>query len=165
MPQPIVQATKRSLLPTLTSLAVAGCGAGTAPADEPERSPAGPQRSEPVALPEPVAGCKPAPAEAAAQPLEVVEVGGVEASMVGLYAVVLDENGDQAGVAAVDRLTDDTVGVTLPMHPSGDPDGGAITIRLTNGETACPDFALTVDPLPAAEGSFTAAVDGLRVSI
>lgn len=48
----------------------------------------------------------------------------------------------------------------VPLHPTGDPEGGAVELELGDGIRACPALAFTIQPLPAAPADYVETVQG-----
>ncbi len=97
-----------------------------------------------------------------ARPMTLLEIGTLPPSFEPpLFAHALWEGGGTSEVAMsfVHRSDDGSVTMVVPYHPSGDLDGGNVTLRVGADLDACPAIDFEIDPLPEAPGELTATVD------
>ncbi|MFU8805252.1 MAG: hypothetical protein ACNA8W_15675 [Bradymonadaceae bacterium] len=105
-----------------------------------------------------------------AQPGHEVLIEGFPEEFDGLFAEIRTEGGpDGASIAPVRRRQDDDERVTFhlytPLHPIEHIQGGAVTVRLTDGEGGCPAMALLIEPLPSGptvDGEFERSLNALE---
>ncbi|MDX1493964.1 MAG: hypothetical protein R3253_07905, partial [Longimicrobiales bacterium] len=78
----------------------------------------------------------------------IVEARSVSDSLTSYGVVEVDEQGNAE--------------VVVPIHPSGAPEGGDVTLTVSDGIRACAPFPFTIDPLPPAPGELAAVADALQ---
>lgn len=98
--------------------------------------------------------------EAAAMPGEVVAVTGLPGALGEPSIRVLAEQGSDTLAAPlfVHDLTATGFSFTVPMHPTGDLEGGTVRLEVGDGAARCPDLAFTINPLPDADPGLIATV-------
>ena len=100
-----------------------------------------------------------APAATAGIPLDIVSIGGVPSSFDRpLLARMSWDAGPRVSFGLLEE-EGGQVSVMVPLHPNGSPDGGDVTVRISDETRTCPPFTLTILPLPAAPGELAATVD------
>lgn len=104
------------------------------------------------------------PAAAGGIPMAALALGALPTQLEApLYARVTGTGGDQYALGFVDRATDGTASMRMPLDPSGSLNGGAVTVRIAGGVYACATpVALQLGALPAAPGETAAVVDLLE---
>ncbi len=101
-----------------------------------------------------------------ASPLDLIAAGSVPGDLESpLFAYVTADGSDDATVSVVDRLSDGSVSLVAPYHPSGSMDGGDVSIRFAGGTHACPAVTFTVESLPSAPGELGAVADLLQQAV
>ncbi len=88
-----------------------------------------------------------------ALPLNRVEVYGLPNSFAEhLAGEVAFEGGDVQTLTFVDRLADGGIVLHAPIHPTGDPAGGAVSVRILDSEgRGCPSMNFTIEPLSTGQ--------------
>ncbi|TVR29023.1 MAG: hypothetical protein EA390_10490 [Balneolaceae bacterium] len=88
-----------------------------------------------------------------ALPLSRVEVFGLPDSFAELLAgEVAFEGGEVHTLTFVDRRADGGIVLHAPIHPSGDPAGGAVSVRIVDSEgRGCPSMSFTIEPLSTGQ--------------
>lgn len=105
-------------------------------------------------------------ATSSALPLATVELTGVPEDFSStMNADVRAAASDDSTVAFVWRDDEGTVRMAVPVHPTGDPDGGDVELVIGDGTSSCESVPFTIEALPAAEGTATAVVDALQESL
>ncbi len=100
-----------------------------------------------------------------ALPLEQIGIGRLPASFGDVPYAYVSGDGEQDGMPAFVELGEAGAHLLVPLHPSGSPDGGQVSIRFTDGVQACPAQPFSIDPLPAAEGEFGRVVSALETIV
>lgn len=87
-----------------------------------------------------------------AEPLDRVSVRGVPEAVTPLFVEVGTTDDAIQTFTFATRQTDGSVEVVVPIHPSGDPDGGPAVLTVTDGVTRCAaePFDLAALPEPPA---------------
>jgi hypothetical protein len=156
-------------------LLVGACGGG---GDAPTNPGTTPPSTPPPTSPPPTTPPPSGPTEAAAPtasstalgPLEEVELSGLPVGRVELQA---DITAAGAGSAALPGeyqmpLLPTPTGryrLLVPLHPTTGADGGAIDVRVRGDSLVTAPLRLTLAPLPAAPGAFSAALDSLQLLV
>jgi hypothetical protein len=97
-----------------------------------------------------------------ALPLATIPLGALPAQFAEpLFAYVRWAGGDDAALSHVRRNEDGSASMIAPYHPSGSMDGGAVSIRVGGGTTACAAVDFQIAALPDAPGELAATVDAL----
>ncbi len=104
-------------------------------------------------------------AEANALPLDRVAVGRFPDEFDATPYALVTGTGGEAAPAPLIRAEDGTAVLVAPLHPSGDPGGGKVTLRFTDGTRACAAVSFTIDPLPPAPGEFGRVVAALEAIV
>lgn len=96
-------------------------------------------------------------------PLDTVALGQLPASFDTLVFVMatVDDTLSSYGGVEVDSATGNAA-MTVPIHPSADPAGGAVELHVSDGTRACAGQAFTIDALPPAPGELEGVVDLLQ---
>jgi hypothetical protein len=98
-----------------------------------------------------------APAAADGLPGDLVSLGALPVGLEGpVFARVMWPDGEEVALAFVDP---DESSWSVPLHPSGSMEGGAVQVRISDEEAACPPFPFSIDALPPAPGEYAAIVD------
>jgi hypothetical protein len=100
-----------------------------------------------------------APAAASGIPLDIVSIGGVPSSFGRPILARMSWDGDQQVSLGLVQESGGNANVMIPLHPNGSPDGGDVTVRISDEVQTCPPFTFTILPLPAAPGELVATVD------
>ena len=134
------------------ALSAAGCGNGAA---EPEEVIDGPY----AVVPCPDFGL----ASTSGLPLDRIAIGDVPGTFGSPVAtVMLDEEGEPYGLGYVLESDGGALELTVPVHPVDPVAGGAVTIALTDGISACASVDFVIEGLPDADGELAAVVELLQ---
>jgi hypothetical protein len=99
------------------------------------------------------------PGAADGMPLDIVPIGGVPSDLARpILARMSWSGGHGVSLALVDEQGVD-VTMMIPLHPSGSPDGGEVTVRISDETQTCPPFTFSILPMPTAEGELADLVD------
>lgn len=103
-----------------------------------------------------------------AVPLDTVPVRGLPDTLeTPIYAEVVaaDTTVQDTGLTFMDR-DDGAAGYMIaPLVPGGNGDGGAVSVRVTDGSRSCSPLDFTVESLPEAIGTASAVADSLAVLV
>lgn len=104
--------------------------------------------------------------QASAMPADSVEVGAVPDSFAApVWVEVRVPEDTTTGYTWVEPGEGGVSFMPAPVHPLGDPEGGAVELTVTDGTHACPTVDFEIDALPEAPGTFAAVVDSLVATI
>lgn len=94
-------------------------------------------------------------------PLDTREIVGAPSEVSDMYGEVRSLASGATILTAVERAGDDTLLVTIPLHPDLSADGGEAELMVHSDGGSCPAIALSIDPLPSAEGAFLESMNML----
>lgn len=150
--------TPRVLLTLLTLLFAAACG-GDSPTDPgPETPPGPPEATAPTA------------SSTTLGPMQEIVLSGLPAGRIDLQADIAPEGGgasDQPGPYQMPLFptAGGTYRLVIPLHPTTLTGGGRVDVRVRGEGLVTAPIRLTLAPLPAAPGAFSAALDSLQLLV
>ena len=117
--------------------------------------------SKPLGAP---SDCRLALSHDRAVPGEVVSVAGLPGDFgePGMRVLATAPGGTLAAPLFVQALSSTGFEFVVPLHPTGNPEGGAVRLEVGDGTARCADLAFTVAPLPDAD---VALIDTVQDSI
>lgn len=101
--------------------------------------------------------------QASGQPFDEIGVGHLPDDFKEpISALVMSEDGSVGAFTVVSVAQDGSARMVVPFYPGLKPQGGKVTVRLTDGFSACPAQDFTIEAMAPASGSFSQLVDALQ---
>src|SRR5690606_7286738 len=102
----------------------------------------------------------------ATTPFSAVTLAGLPAALPEpLFARAAWDGGPEYVLVHVERAADGTGTTRVPLHPTGDLEGGTVSLRIAGRLEACAPITLPVGPLPEAPGELSAVATALQAMI
>jgi hypothetical protein len=158
-----IQARLRTLLIKFTSLAVILAACSTPAADPMDPGNDDDKDDGPDPIYQEVACPAFALTATSGVSLSSIVIGELPAEFDPPFAAhLITADRDSAGFAHIVANESGELELLVPLHPTEPVNGGDVTLIVTDGTLACAPVALSIDPLPEADGEFAAVVDLLQ---